>query len=231
MTAAVPPEERRRAMESWPSGQKLQKRGDDRTILLTRFEDVARYHPALIARVLALAEGSPFTRQYIRAFGGVKVETPAQWGSPEAALVEARARAMLQEALGQGDAEIFESWANIYRAGDYSMPHSHPRAAASVVYVLDAGDPDPADPLSGQFAVLDPRYRDCCRDQPNYLTNPIMPKLPAGSMLLFPGWLVHGVNPYTGARPRITFTWNFRANQPAADTPGGPATPGVIGED
>lgn len=218
-------------MEIWPPGQKLQTRGGDRTILLTRFEDAERYHPALIGRVLALAEGSTFTRQYIRAFGGVKVERPAQWGSAEADLVEARARAMLQQGLGQGDAEIFESWANVYRAGDYSMPHSHPRAAASVVYVLDAGDPDPADPLSGQFAVLDPRYRDCCQDQPNYLTNPIMPKLPAGSMLLFPGWLVHGVNPYTGNRPRITFTWNFRTNRPNAEAPQRPAAASAIGED
>jgi hypothetical protein len=85
--------------------------------------------------------------------------------------------------------------------------------------MLDPGDPDPEDPLSGQFAVLDPRYRDCCRDQPSYLTNPIMPKLVAGSMLLFPGWLVHGVNPYTGTRPRITLTWNFAGPEGASVPP------------
>lgn len=209
-------------MDVWPKGQRLQTRGGDRTLLATRFEDAESYHPALIARVLELAGGSPFTRQYIRAFGGVKVERPAAWNSPEAALVGARAAAMLREALGIAGADPFESWANVYRRGDYSMPHSHPRAAASVVYVLDPGDADPEDPLSGQFAVLDPRYRDCCQDQPNYLTNPIMPKLAAGSMLLFPGWLVHGVNPYTGRRPRITLTWNFRAAQPSQQTRAAP---------
>jgi hypothetical protein len=211
-------------MTIWPAGQKLQTRSGDRTLFLTRFEDIDSYHPALIARVLELAAGSPFTRKYIRAFGGVKVERPAAWNSPEAALVDARAAAMLREALGIAGATVFESWANVYRRGDYSMPHSHPRAAASVVYVLDPGDPDPEDPLSGQFAVLDPRWRDCCQDQANYLTNPIMPKLPAGSMLLFPGWLVHGVNPYTGSRPRITFTWNFRGAGQAAP-PAAPQEP------
>jgi Putative 2OG-Fe(II) oxygenase len=208
-------------MNVWPKEQRLQTRGGDRTLMMTRFEDAESYHPALIARVLELAAGSPFTRQYIRAFGGVKVERPAAWSSPEAALVDARAAAMLREALGISGAQPFESWANVYRRGDYSMPHSHPRARASVLYMLDPGDADPEDPLSGQFAVLDPRYRDCCQDQPNFLTNPIMPKLAAGSMLLFPGWLVHGVNPYTGARPRLTFTWNFRG--PAAGPP--PAGP------
>jgi len=212
-------------MNIWPPGQKLQARGGDRTLFLTRFEDAESYHPALIARVLALATGSPFTRQYIRAFGGVKVERPADWGSPEATLVDARARAMLQRGFGIAVEAPFESWANVYRRGDYSMPHSHPRAMASVVYVLDPGDPDPDDPLSGQFAVLDPRYRDCCQDQPSYLTNPIMPKFVAGSMLLFPGWLVHGVNPYTGTRPRITLTWNFAGSAPA-----GLAPPAASGE-
>lgn len=193
----------------WPQGQRLQSRAGDRTLIATRFEDTETYHPALIARVLELAGGSPLTRQYIRAFGGVKVERPAAWNSAEAALVGARAAALLREGMGISGIEPFESWANVYRRGDYSMPHSHPRAAASILYMLDPGDADPADPLSGQFAVLDPRYRDCCQDQPNYLTNPIMPKLLPGSMLLFPGWLVHGVNPYTGTRPRITLTWNF----------------------
>lgn len=211
-------------MKVWPDGQKLQKRSaGDRTLFLTRFDDIDSYHPALTARVLELAAGSPFTRKYIRAFGGLKVERPAAWNSQEATLLHARAAAMLREALGIAMATVFESWANVYRSGDYSMPHSHPRTTASVVYVLDPGDPDPQDPLSGQFAVLDPRYRDCCQDQPEHLTNPIMPKLPAGSMLLFPGWLVHGVNPYTGSRPRITFTWNFQAARPATD-PAPPAT-------
>lgn len=206
-------------MTVWPAGQKLQARGEDRTLFLTRFDDAERYRAALVARVLELAQGSPFARQYIRAFGGVKVERPAAWGSPEATLIEARARTMLQKGFGIAAEAPFESWANVYRRGDYSMPHSHPRAAASLVYVLDPGDPDPEDPLSGQFAVLDPRYRDCCQDQPSYLTNPIMPKLLAGSMLLFPGWLVHGVNPYTGTRPRITLTWNFAGAEGASKVP------------
>jgi hypothetical protein len=37
-----------------------------------------------------------------------------------------------------------------------------------------------------------------------------MPKLYPGLMLVFPGWLVHAVNPYRGTRPGITMTWNVR---------------------
>ena len=33
-----------------------------------------------------------------------------------------------------------DTWASVYRAGDYCMPHSHLRANASIVYMLDVGD-------------------------------------------------------------------------------------------
>jgi hypothetical protein len=89
------------------------------------------------------------------------------------------------------------------------MPHSHPRAAASVVYFLDEGDPNPDDPDSGRFCVVDPRFAPCCRIEQNYMTNPFTPNMSEGSMLLFPGALIHCVNPYTGIRPRISLSWNI----------------------
>jgi len=31
----------------------------------------------------------------------------------------------------------------------------------------------------------------------------------AGDMILFPGAIVHAVNPYDGKRPRLTLSWNI----------------------
>ena len=60
--------------------------------------------------------------------------------------------------------------------------------------------PDPDDPLDGQLAFVDPRYNACCRDNDKFMTTPFMPKLPAGSMIIFPSTLVHCVNPYRSSR-------------------------------
>ena len=103
------------------------------------------------------------------------------------------------------------SWANIYGQGDYSLPHSHLRALASVVYCVDQGDPDPTDPWSGQFCFVDPRLAGCCQSEAGHMTNPIMPGLSTGSMLIFPGQAVHCVGAYGGRRSRMTLSWNINA--------------------
>jgi hypothetical protein len=101
------------------------------------------------------------------------------------------------------------SWANVYRNGDYCLPHSHLRSTASVVYCLDPGDEDPDDSQSGRFCFVDPRLRNCCQDQEGCMTAPFFPGMAAGTMLIFPSQLVHTVNPYAGMRPRITLSWNI----------------------
>ena len=38
-----------------------------------------------------------------------------------------------------------------------------------------------------------------------------------GTMIIFPGRMVHGVNPYGGTAPRITLAWNInREAQPGS---------------
>jgi len=49
----------------------------------------------------------------------------------------------------------------------------------------------------------------CCNIEPNRMTNVVIPDMRAGSMIMFPGELVHCVNPYAGTRPRITISWNI----------------------
>ncbi|MDH3474268.1 MAG: 2OG-Fe(II) oxygenase family protein [Rhodospirillales bacterium] len=193
----------------WPEGQEITALDDDRTVLRTRFADIDDYHPGLVAKVLELAERPEFTGQRGRSMGGTKLYGLHEWDCPEAELLEARAAELFRRAMGSAQVAVDISWANVYRRGDYIMPHSHVRALASVVYMLAPGEPDPEDRNSGLFAFVDPRYGPCCRAEQGHMTNPVRLNLPAGAMIIFPGQLVHCVNPYGGATPRVTLSWNI----------------------
>jgi hypothetical protein len=147
--------------------------------------------------------------QQERAIGGTKIYHIHQLQSPEFDFISARATALFKHVVGAETAVIDMSWANIYGTGDYNLPHSHLRALASVVYCLDPGDPAPGDTWSGEFCFVDPRLAACCQGEPGHMTNPLMPGLNAGTMLIFPGEAVHCVNPYMGKRPRMTLSWNI----------------------
>jgi hypothetical protein len=108
------------------------------------------------------------------------------------------------------------------------MSHSHIRATASFVYFLDQGDVDPADPESGQFCIRDPRFSRCCPISEGCVTNSVLCDMTPGSLVMFPGEVVHEVNPYHGVRPRITMSWNVNENV----IEGTPFIPGIeiVGE-
>jgi hypothetical protein len=193
----------------WPDDQRTESLPGAPAFALTHFRDAAIYHPALTARLLALAQDPNVAVQQARAVGGTKIYHIHQMQSQELAFICARATALFRRSVGADSAVIDMSWANIYGNGDYSAPHSHLRAAASVVYCVDPGDPDPTDAWSGQFCFVDPRLAACCQGEAGHMTNPVMPGLRAGTMIIFPGQAVHCVNPYSGTRPRITLSWNI----------------------
>ena len=196
-------------------------RGSEAKIYRTTFKDTADYHPGLIAAILRRAEEPRNKAQYSRSLGGTKLYYLDRWEDEEVRLINARALAFYREAVGSDQAVIDIAWANIYGKGDYIMPHSHTRAAASLVYCVDQGDPDELDPNGGLLCFVDPRFPDCCQIEPHHMTNPLKPTLVPGAMLLFPGQMVHFVTPYGGGRPRITLAWNI--NQQAI--PGSPLEP------
>ena len=204
-------------LPAWPEGQEIKALDDEGTVLRTRFADIGDYHPALTAKILDLAEKPEFARQRARSMGGTKLYGLHEWNCPEADLIDARAVALFKRALGEAEAAVDISWANVYRQGDYILPHSHVRAQASVVYVLADGDKDPEDPNSGLFSFVDPRYPLCCMVQKGYMTNPVRLAMKPGAMIIFPGRMVHCVNPYGGTAPRITLAWNInREVQPGS---------------
>jgi hypothetical protein len=192
----------------WPMGQAVHPLGH-RTIGLTTFGDVAAFHPALLSRIQALESDLRFSARHFRAGGGTKIYHLDRWESPEADLLNARALHMAQMLLGSDTAAIDLSWATLSRRGDYLLARSHERTAVSVVYSIDPGDEDPMDPLSGKLAIVDPRVEVCCPVRKASVTNPLMPRMPPGTMIAFPSTLVHCVNPYTGDRPCITLSWNI----------------------
>jgi hypothetical protein len=205
----------------WPAGQRVDALPGARSFALTRFPDTDAYHPALIAQLTRLARDPAVAVQQARAIGGTKIYHIHQRQSPELAFICTRAAAMFRRVLGVDAAVIDMSWANIYGNGDYSLPHSHLRAQASVVYCVDAGDPDPTDPWSGQFCFVDPRLASCCQTEVGHMTHPVMPRLSAGTMLIFPGLAVHCVGAYGGTRPRVTLSWNINTMA----LPGEPSVP------
>lgn len=98
------------------------------------------------------------------------------------------------------------AWAMVMREGHYIGPHDHGDAHWSSAYYVDAGDDTPAP--SGRLTLLDPRRSG--RTVPGLeLFPPTFDVTPhTGSLVLFPGWLVHHVHPYRGQRPRISIGCN-----------------------
>lgn len=194
-----------------PEGQKV-KRWANQPILITHFDDHPLIAPALCETVLRQeAEGK--SHQFNPSLGAASAKTynVSEWGTPEADLIDARARAMYRRIAKGKDGWVDESWSTIYRDGSFTMPHSHPRNIGSVLYMLEPGDT--SDEISGRFRFVDPRLDVCCQTEKGFMTTPAAPDIKPGTMIIFPSQVVHMVTPYKGDRPRITMSWDIGDKQ------------------
>lgn len=196
------------SIDVWPPQQRVQALNDP-TVHLTDFEDAGQYHDSLIQNILELEKSPRHVDKLFKGGCGIKVRRLEEWPFPAAKLINARALRMCREILGQDQLFVDDAWGNIYRTGDYCMPHSHLRSHASVVYFLTLGDEDSQHPMSGRFCIGDPRVKACCQMEEDRMTHTMVPDVKPGSMIMFPSELVHFVNPYTGRTPRITLSWNI----------------------
>ena len=90
-----------------------------------------------------------------------------------------------------------QAWATVMCQGASTQIHDHVPADWSAVFYVDAGDPS----VGGELFFCDPA-------QARGRMERWIPE--TGQLLLFPGWLKHGVEPYWGQRPRIAIAANFQ---------------------
>jgi len=201
----------------WPEGQAIEPAGD-KMIGITHFADFADYHSTLRDTMLRLERSSSQREKLPHGSCGIKIRHIENWKCEAAQLVHERALAFFKHMLNAETAHVDDSWGNIYRSGDYCIPHSHIRAQAGVVYLLDPGEENAKEPLDAKFFIADPRVAFCCQHHPGHMTRMLIPTMKPGSMIIFPGQVVHGVNPYFGGKPRLTLSWNINV-QPVAGDP------------
>jgi hypothetical protein len=191
----------------WPDGQRIDALSAPLTAI-TEFDDCARYHFELKSTILEMEEDPAYRHWIFKGGCGVKVRRPDLWKRAASDLIHGRALSFAHRVLSKNDVFSDACWANVYRDGQYCMPHSHLRANVSIVYLVDPGEPDPDDPMAGKLVFADPRIPYCCPNEPGRVTGLMVPEMREGTMVVFASDYLHSVNPYRGARPRISMSWN-----------------------
>ena len=102
---------------------------------------------------------------------------------------------------------MINSWANISRKGECTMPHIHEEASWSCVYYVTPTE-------DANLYFKDPRLLEYMDKSHHYLKQPYantIRKRPfdAGEAILFPSWLEHGVGAGTKDEIRISIASNF----------------------
>ena len=192
----------------WPETTRIED-WIEPTVKVVQFADTERFRPALLARVLDLEHDETLSQAIGGIAGSRKIYHLDRWKCPEADLIDARAKALFKRVVGAETAAVDLSWANIYRQGDYCLPHGHVRATAAVVFFLELGNENRSGPGHGQFCFADPRLKVCCQREEHAMTTPCGPTVSNGTMIIFPGKLVHFVDTYQDPETRITLSWNI----------------------
>ena len=103
--------------------------------------------------------------------------------------------------------KMINSWANISRKGECTMPHIHEESNWSCVYYVTPTE-------DANLYLKDPRLLEYMDKSHHYLKQPyanIIRKRPfgVGEAILFPSWLEHGVGAGTKDAIRISIASNF----------------------
>ena len=109
--------------------------------------------------------------------------------------------------VDQASIRMINSWANISRKGESTLPHIHEEASWSCVYYATPTE-------DANLYFKDPRLLEYMDKSHDYLKQPyanVIRKRPfdAGEAILFPSWLEHGVGPATKDEIRISIASNF----------------------
>jgi len=125
-----------------------------------------------------------------------------------------RVQAMFVELAGPPQLRYrygMHAWAMVMRDGDHTIVHDHADAHFSLAYYPDAGDTELADhPESGRLTFVDPRRGGTVIPGVELFPTQFSIAPRTGTLVIFPGWLQHYVQPYRGQRPRVTISANVR---------------------
>ena len=109
--------------------------------------------------------------------------------------------------VDQASIRMINSWANVNRKGESTLPHIHEEASWSCVYYVTSTE-------DANLYFKDPRLLEYMDKSHHYLKQPyanVIRKRPfeAGEAILFPSWLEHGVGAGTKDGIRISIACNF----------------------
>lgn len=105
-----------------------------------------------------------------------------------------------------------EGWANVSGSGASNKPHVHGGAFWSAVYYVRAPESE-----SGKLVLHDPRMPALRMYAPNLRFKGAGPeqvariKPKSGMIVMFPSWLMHGVEPWQGEGERVSIAFNIFA--------------------
>lgn len=188
--------------------------------------DYLRLNAELRDVILAREANHPST-DHSNEGGWQSTDDFAQWSGPAGAQLLAFAQELANQlsAVNSPEHGLIEAkltwtcaaWANINRSGHGNGVHGHPGAYWSAVYwVDDGGRADSA--FGGELEFVDPRgimptilYPAVRMRIEGCLTAGFMSKMTpqAGTLVMFPSWLLHSVKPHRGDRARISIAFNF----------------------
>ena len=102
-----------------------------------------------------------------------------------------------------------KSWINTFKKNSYAHIHSHSLADISGVYYFQTTGND------GTLFFETPVRESTCTDAWVQLSNRIPVPAKVGKMVLFPGWINHGVSQNFTDNDRISISWNidFKKNK------------------
>lgn len=149
-----------------------------------------------------------------------------EWGGPPAQRLADAAIRAARRLSHFDDTSVDWSvrmWANVSPPGALNMSHAHPGVLWAAVYYLDLGTSE-GDPPGGELYLEDPRFPLPLMTFPGFqaigadgapqVHERIVPTR-AGDLVLFPGYLRHGVRPHRGGRERVSVAMNLYAKAAA----------------
>jgi len=198
----------------------------DTMLVADEVPDSAALNAALKPAILARRAARPGVK--ISNIGGWQSEHDLpQWGGDAA-------QALLRHIMALADTHsidirsphaprhhwVADSWANVSPPGASNQMHTHPGAFWSAVYYVDDGTNGGGNAQGGELMIEDPRMPMIMMTMPNLrfrkpdgsFNEPQLAFKPKnGRLIMFPGWLNHGVMPHHGPGERISIAVNLMA--------------------